>query len=99
MLQNILTPLSDHLFFLLFSAVIGAAYIMIWVVSLRGLLSQGHGRTYYHSAEDMDNEEVSGLRGSQPMQQRRVSRRPTTSFQRAQRIKAQRITRKTAKAA
>ena len=90
---------SNQLIFLVFSAVIGAAYIMIWVVSLKGLLSPGHGRTYYHSAEDIDNEKVSGLKGSQPMQQRRVSRRPTTSFQRAQKIKAQRITRKTANVA
>ena len=99
MLQHFLNSLSDQLVFLLFSAIIGAAYIMIWVISLKGLLSHEHGQAYYHSVEHRNNEEVSGLRGSKPMQHRRISRRPATSFQRAQKIKAQRLAQKTAKAA
>jgi len=97
-LQSFLTPLSEQLYFILFSAITVMAYVLIWVVSLRGLLRPDREPDYYRNAAKMKKESVSGVKGSRtPGGERKVWN--NTPFQRAHTRKMARITRASARAA
>ena len=90
-LQSFLTPLSEQLNFILFGAITGMAYVLIWVVSLRGLLQPDRDQDYYRNAAKMKKEFVSGVKGSRPLGgERKVWN--NTPFQRARKRRNARIT-------
>ena len=97
-LQSFLTPLSEQLNFILFSAITGMAYVLIWVVSLRGLLRPDRDGDYYRNAAKMKKESVAGVKGSKPLGEKRKVWN-NTPFQRAHTRKMARITRDSARAA
>jgi hypothetical protein len=98
-LQAFLSPLADQFYFAIFSAVTAFAYLLIWVVSLKGLIRPVRTRNYFPGGRTMEKETVSGLRGSRPIRQRVTNPRTSTAFQRAHKRRVARITRANARAA
>ena len=99
-LQNFLTPLADHLYFAVFSALTGFAYVLVWVISLKGLIRPKPEDSAYYSQERREKEMVSGVKGSNPMSQRRLESSSKAALRRKlhERRKA-RMSRVTTKAA
>jgi len=98
-LQTLLAPLADQFYFAIFSAVTACAYLLIWVVSLKGLIRPVRTRNYFPGGRTMEKETVSGLRGSRPIRQRITNPRTSTAFQRAHKRRNARIARANARAA
>ena len=91
-LQALLAPLADQFYFALFTAVTACAYLLIWVVSLKGLIRPVRTHNYFPGGRTMEKETVSGLRGSRPIRQRVTNPR---SFSALQKVRKRRNTRKT----
>ena len=98
-LQELLAPLTNHLYFAIFISVIGLAYVLIWAVSLVELIGPRRGHSFSPDLGTMENQKASAPRVSRRLRPRGIYPRGVSSLQKTHELRNQRTAKASARAA